>query len=442
MYNLAASLSRVAEAEWMRGCESVRRFSPTVGQLGQWRALCEGGWGGAVPPDLPDGNDPDASETSNPTDSKELDSDDVKDNARDSPTTRLEKPAPEYSSRHASEQGSRAVTPSGQSPVPPPQYFPPMSAAEPPVMESRPNPEATREEAEDNDAASSVVARSATANERSATIDAFPAPPTHFPIPPVGGSRFGSNVNLASTPAPTDHGKQQHEALDPPEPNRLTPFPRFTESPTPESALSTPVRDEPRSSVTPRDEPYVSQVLSNSILPETNGLQRSTPAREREPVSPSSYFPTTRPSLPYTPSPSCRSLETEGASSSTAAQIATPSPSIPSSYRRGDYMNEAEFGVRRSVESPRARTVEPSLGKVIEPNDTGRSNGSVVAALRDRYSRGVSDDRMHLQLITKICPHSAWPWCYIASSRTQVAYKGVAQTPKRFRPRESVRACS
>ncbi|KAI1786752.1 hypothetical protein LXA43DRAFT_753753 [Ganoderma leucocontextum] len=382
VYSLAASLSRVADAEWMRGCETVRRFSPTIGQLGQWRALCEGGWGGAAPPDLPDGNAPDASETPHPTDSRELDSDDV----RDLPTTLLEKPAPEYSSRNASEQGSRAVTPSGQSPVPPPQYFPPMPAVEPPATESSPNPETTRKDAED---ASSVAERSAKANERSATIDAFPAPPTHFPIPPPGGSRFGSKVNLASTSALTDQEKQQREALDPPESTTLTPFPRFTESPTPESALSTPVTDEPRSSATPRDEPCMPPVLSHSTSPETNGPQKSTHAHDRETIPPSSsYSQTTHPSRPYVPSQPGRPLATEGASSSMSGQIATPLPSIPSSYRRGDYMNDAEFGVRRSVDSSRARTVEPSLGKVLEPNDTGRSNGSVVAAMRDRYSRG------------------------------------------------------
>ena len=53
-------------------------------------------------------------------------------------------------------------------------------------------------------------------------------------------------------------------------------------------------------------------------------------------------------------------------------------------------MDDAEFGVRRSLDSPRSRNAESTTGKVIEPNDTGRSNGSVVAALRDRYARGVS----------------------------------------------------
>ena len=57
----AAALARLAEAEWFRACEQVRKFAPCVGNLGEWRVMCEGGWSGSVPPDLPDvdkaGND-------------------------------------------------------------------------------------------------------------------------------------------------------------------------------------------------------------------------------------------------------------------------------------------------------------------------------------------------------------------------------------------------
>lgn len=55
-YAVAACLSRVADAEWLRSIEDVRRFSPLVGQLGEWRSLCEGGWMGALPGNLPDLN--------------------------------------------------------------------------------------------------------------------------------------------------------------------------------------------------------------------------------------------------------------------------------------------------------------------------------------------------------------------------------------------------
>jgi hypothetical protein len=53
-FQVAASLSRVAEAEWLRSGERIRRFSPLIGQLGEWKVLCEGGWTGPIPGDLPD----------------------------------------------------------------------------------------------------------------------------------------------------------------------------------------------------------------------------------------------------------------------------------------------------------------------------------------------------------------------------------------------------
>ena len=44
----------MAEAEWLRTAEGLRRFSPLIGQLGEWKAYCEGGWtSGPVPGDLP-----------------------------------------------------------------------------------------------------------------------------------------------------------------------------------------------------------------------------------------------------------------------------------------------------------------------------------------------------------------------------------------------------
>lgn len=53
-FQVAATLSRVAEAEWLRTAEGLRRVSPLIGQLGESKAFCEGGWTGPVPGDLPD----------------------------------------------------------------------------------------------------------------------------------------------------------------------------------------------------------------------------------------------------------------------------------------------------------------------------------------------------------------------------------------------------
>ncbi|KAG8687616.1 hypothetical protein FRC08_011883, partial [Ceratobasidium sp. 394] len=54
LFAVGASLARVADASWTGACEHVRRAGPHVGRIGQWRSLCEGGWAGAVPDDLPD----------------------------------------------------------------------------------------------------------------------------------------------------------------------------------------------------------------------------------------------------------------------------------------------------------------------------------------------------------------------------------------------------
>jgi len=54
IYGVASCLARLADLEWQKSCECVRRFSPSIGPLGSLRSLCEGGWTGPIPPDLPD----------------------------------------------------------------------------------------------------------------------------------------------------------------------------------------------------------------------------------------------------------------------------------------------------------------------------------------------------------------------------------------------------
>ena len=53
-FQVAATLSRVAEAEWLRTAEGLRRFSPLIGPVGEWKTFCEGGWTGPLPGDLLD----------------------------------------------------------------------------------------------------------------------------------------------------------------------------------------------------------------------------------------------------------------------------------------------------------------------------------------------------------------------------------------------------
>lgn len=52
--SISSSLARIADAEWVRCCESVRKSSSQIGSLGEWRSFCDGGWTGKIPDDLPD----------------------------------------------------------------------------------------------------------------------------------------------------------------------------------------------------------------------------------------------------------------------------------------------------------------------------------------------------------------------------------------------------
>ena len=82
-------------------------------------------------------------------------------------------------------------------------------------------------------------------------------------------------------------------------------------------------------------------------------------------------------------------------------QQADPSPSInsrtssstgaSSTFRKGDYLEDREFGVDNSTDAAqlRAKTLD-SAQRRGETSDTSKGNGSVVAAIRDKYTRAVS----------------------------------------------------
>lgn len=73
--SVSSSLARIADAEWARCCERVRKSSSQIGGLGEWRSLCDGGWTGKVPDDLPDIDLPVETGPSLPAVEEELNSD-------------------------------------------------------------------------------------------------------------------------------------------------------------------------------------------------------------------------------------------------------------------------------------------------------------------------------------------------------------------------------
>lgn len=82
-------------------------------------------------------------------------------------------------------------------------------------------------------------------------------------------------------------------------------------------------------------------------------------------------------------------------------QQADPSPSVnsrnsssigaSSTFKRGDYLEDREFGVDNSTDAAqlRAKTLD-SAQRRVEGSDASKGNGSVVAAIRDKYTRAVS----------------------------------------------------
>ncbi|KAI0297306.1 hypothetical protein B0F90DRAFT_1740927 [Multifurca ochricompacta] len=348
-FQVAATLSRVAEAEWLRSAEGIRRFSPLIGLLGEWKALCEGGWTGSVPGDLPDVDQtPDPPRTIKKLDAAEL-------------------------SRYL------GTTPTSPRPLPVPGSVGAVSLKLPLAVY-------------DDGSVRSIT-----------SLGSFPEPPNHFPIPPLSGS-FSSNsaatnspVILYSLPIQGDGPFQSRTSSDvsgalprvtesPLEENAAALAPETSSSP-PESsrdALMTsptaPVLDEKNDISVAEDglepntgEPTAIKDTPSPQVPNPESLQRSIPFFV--PPPPPLPAPTTQlrhqpePALPINPR----------ANLSTAAG---------NTFRRGDYLDNREFGAEASTEAMQLKAKTPGFtwGRV-ERSDTLKSNGSMVAAIRDKYTR-------------------------------------------------------
>ncbi|KAI0077308.1 hypothetical protein K474DRAFT_1661940 [Panus rudis PR-1116 ss-1] len=236
LYTVASSLARVADGEWHRTCEGVKRFSPTIGQLGEWRALCEGGWMGGVPPGyLLDGNESQGSsgeggnsrnaDGSDQQQQQQQQQQQLNQMAQPQPQPQ-QQPSPQTPSANLShtptheksnpipapEYTSRDPTPSGTLLRPPPPNY--TSSPQIPTYPSNPPSPARQElgstptQAERGEDANtgmgtnmnvSMTGKDGTWNTRTSiappssaastlrNLASFPAPPTHFPIPPLDG---------------------------------------------------------------------------------------------------------------------------------------------------------------------------------------------------------------------------------------------------------------
>lgn len=388
-YSVAACLSRIADAEWLRTCEGVRRFSPTVGHLGEWRALCEGGWTGPVPQDLLDIDQPEQPQSDQEPEQVARPKDENRtqastqgpvipgnaeplfaSNSRDSTEYQQfgTRPPPGYSSSELEHE---------------PEYFAPypdsLQSKQPPNATLTNGQEQSRQTSTRHPPSSFEPPRPSFVDANTGSVrslSAFPAPPTHYPIPPL-------IPRQSQTPASLSTESSRSNVNFPSSMPRLTesPLPEGPEDVTPELTDQPPSAQSHRGTQPPSPEqryqgrPQGSEVSSSAspYVSESEG-KRALPVRSQT-------------SLP-TP--------TDSRIGSGAGMLSiSPNRTTNRSDSLGD---EREFGIigRKEESTPKARTMEIVKPKGVERTDTGESSGSIVAAMRNRYSNTVSSLRLIL----------------------------------------------
>jgi len=404
VYSVASSLSRLADTEWQKSCECVRRFSPVIGPLGQWKALCEGGWTGPIPTDLPDTNN---------TSNEKIDS--QSDNSEKSNLKAIEEEgaplrpptiptAPGIDSRQSSEQLR----------VPPPGYTMGSSSASESSTDLTRDPNSTRNspviprqvtptttnigQADQSSPFANVSSSDVLDPPRAPFVDAFtgsvrslsafPSPPTHFPLPPPrqNPSQQSLNLSASSNLEFPSHGQLSESPVsangDLPggsdnEETRTARARRRTNSQQVEGSMA------PSSSHEYRND---WRRVSEEQIPREKYYQQEDEADIRRPMPIRS-----RTSIPAEPAHQAnRDRETRHVPSSSLELKNVNNDS----YARDD-VRGAEFGgMSSSPEIPTRSRAQDNTNinkcpRNIERMDTGASSGSIVAAMRDRYSNNV-----------------------------------------------------
>lgn len=328
--------------EWQRSCEEVRRFAPGIGRLGQWKALCDGGWVGPVPDGLP-GDEAEGTQPTQPTSVG-----DARESATAGSAQNLDIPI----------KSSSAPSQALESP----QAQRPMTSSRPPSAYSQPRHVETVQDQE----VPLIPPRPITDNRMDSiasitTLTSFPAPPTHFPIPPPfsesklrpqqpSGQSAGESSSASHSPM-LESGRNAESPLPLEEEERRGPEASFS--------VSTGSREEPqvRDSYSTGDR----NVLDNEQSLASNG----------RPSAEVSYSNTSANDAPRN-------------AISHASQM-------PQNLPPGDYFSDEdrEFGYRDHGQ-PRAKTIDALRTRGVERNESVASNGSVVTSLRNRYTTTVS----------------------------------------------------
>lgn len=254
------------------------------------------------------------------------------------PTERsLATPAPEYA--------SRAGTPAEKSPQPPTYFSPPTKS---------PTPQMTSQEGEDSRDRSYSV-------NSIASLGSFPSPPNHFPIPPIptSSSRQTGSQSTTSSTQP-----QSQESVTTPSPSSSSSpiqakarkdSATFLDFSSPPASPSVPVHAGP-------DKAKQAVSMSNEGH---EGASKTLPGDEVQLVEAVSQQP-----------------------------VATPMGSDnrgPKVHHRGEHVDDTELDSRRkaNTSTKTIQSVSPEVSKTVERSDSNRTSASVVAAMREKYSRNV-----------------------------------------------------
>ncbi|KAF9816639.1 hypothetical protein IEO21_03944 [Rhodonia placenta] len=340
----------VLNGEWVRSCDGVRQFAPTVGQLGQWRAFCEGSWAGPVPKgphnsDLQEVQIDSAQRAATPS---------MQDEPRELGLPTSYNTAREDAPSRASEQevgvSSRAITPSGEQATP--QYFPDPREQS---LQGRP-PEASPRELPDRKSHSTASL---------ASLASFPAPPTHFPLPPV--TLRESRHSEKATNEPSEEKRRVSSDVS---------FPRNTESPAPlvedsgqrEEAVTSRMAslDNAHTAAAPAGSTQTNEeVIDSRTVPMRTDKNDHSGVQSPLPVT---VQPTERPSGAITGPPSTVSATSTAGGASDIGESEGHSNSDGAQGHRSD-------------------TVKTSTPPTVERSDTGKSNAGPSSPPRKEVPR-------------------------------------------------------
>jgi hypothetical protein len=327
--NVASCVARVADAEWLRHCEGVRRSAPSIGQLGEWRSLCEGEWTGHLPPDLPNVDAPssrsdlaDLATSLSPADDEIL----VGSARPHTSTDQKFRTLDSYEEPLKYQSLPQSSSPRLAAPI----QFP------------------TTDDASDHSRGS---------EDRRASLDHFPSPPTHFPIPLV-----------TSGTSPT---KQQAQEVQPD-------FVRQSSSPSNYTMSLSRKASADDSLTLSRVDPYT----RNSAAEQSSTMTNSTSDSRSGGMAQNFVAESTKSTSAQQPP-----VALPDALKDTSKDVS--SHGQPASDETN--FNEQEFGVQESAERVpvKAQTLNMPTTQTVQRSGSARRSGSIVAAMRNRFAQSV-----------------------------------------------------